>query len=235
MIWLYAAVDDADAAVASFDKSAKRDLAVLQAGSEASGHVVPCIGRWTEDPLVEWSEEAVCAHSDAVQRMLAVCTVVPFRFRRLVSSVDDFHHELDGHASELAELLAWLRGRVELAVRARCSDAPAHEPAGSGRSYLINLRDPVIPPSLAELHHILLSTAVAATAVADDTCGMKGSYLVERGDVDDFCKMAKAALSDLPDITGLSVTGPWAPYSFVTSEWARTDGRQRLTVGGGHD
>lgn len=224
MIWLYGAVDDAEAAIGTFDETARADLAVLQAGlatgASRCGGSVPCIGRWSGDQLVQLSEQALREHSAAVQRIMAVCTVVPFRFRTVVPGVEDFHRELDGRAEELAELLTWLRGRVELAVRARCTDA-SPKPASSGREYLKSHRDRFIPRSLGELHHLLDNVAVAATACADGRHGMRSSYLVERESVDAFCNRARAAAARLPRVTDLSITGPWAPYSFVTVDWTR--------------
>lgn len=212
MIMLYGAVDDAVKAARTFHESERDQVVILEAGE------VSCVGRrMTKDPVGSL-EDALRDQDTVVQRMMAACTVVPFRFRTVVAGVEDFHRELDGRATELARLLLWLRDRVELAIRARCREAVRAASARSGKEYLLSRR-PHMPPPLVELHHLLLSRSVAATGQADGPCGMKGAYLVERGKVDEFIDHASDMASKQPGVTGLSVTGPWAPYSFVSPAW----------------
>lgn len=222
MILLYGAVDDARSAVESFDETERGSLVVLEARDKDRGarSGVPCIGRSVAQPAVSSLEQGLRDQDATVRRIMAACTIVPFRFQTVVSGTEEFHRELDGRSSELADLLVWLRARVELAVRARCTPG-ADPPVVSGRSYLASRRDHEFPAPLAGLHQALLSVSVAATAQADGPHGMKGSYLLERGALDEFTETARVLSSGGGDITELSVTGPWAPYSFVTAEWAR--------------
>ena len=222
MILLYGAVDDPRSAVESFDDTERGTLVVLEAHDHADGARtgIPCIGRSIEQHPVSSLEQALREQDAAVRRIMSACTIVPFRFQTVVSGTEEFHRQLDGRSSELADLLVWLRARVELAVRARCTPA-ADPPVVSGRSYLASRRDHEFPSPLADLHQTLLSVSVAATAQADGPHGMKGSYLLERGALDVFTEKARVSASGHGDITGLSVTGPWAPYSFVTGDWAR--------------
>lgn len=199
MIRLYGAVDQPDASELAFE-----DATVLYAAGS-----VACIGRRCASYELEPDRQTLTDHNALLRSLMSVCTVVPFRFNTVVVDSDQFHAALDVRASDLAELLSWLRGRVELAVRAG-APSPARRCARSGREYLHR-----IPAAHSSFHRLLSTRAVASTASCDSHHALKASYLVDRGETDDFCRQVAVAAESLPRPADVSVTGPWPPYSFT--------------------
>ncbi len=214
MIYLYGAVDDAeralDAAGAEHPGTGDNDdFRVLWARH------VACVAQVTETPDQSAGPAALVAHDRVVRRVMSVATVVPFRFGTTVSDEDEFHRQLDARAAEFDGLLLWLRGRQELAVRARAAATDVPRCARTGREYLRRLAGGPGAATWDELHRVLAAGAADARPDADGEGGLKASYLVEGARVEEFCRRAVEAQRRWPHIQ-MSVTGPWAPYSFVT-------------------
>ena len=73
----------------------------------------------------EFARAALTAHSDALEAVLAVATVLPMRFGVIMESEEAVQERLlQPHQVELREQLDRLEGRVELTLRATYEEAP---------------------------------------------------------------------------------------------------------------
>lgn len=195
MIHLLGAVDDAGAALSQVE-----GLALLEAGGVAYVGI-PTATR----PIPDTG--SLTTHDGIVSRLMDVCTVVPFRFGTIVHDVADLEVKMATFGADMPHLLGWLRGRREVALRA------AVPQSASGRR---GASPGPIPPDLEGLHRELSRKAVSAWCIWDDPQAlMRGAYLVEVGEVNAFSETAFRAAACRPTLTGVSLTGPWAPYSFA--------------------
>jgi hypothetical protein len=90
----------------------------------------------------------------------------------------------------------------------------------SGRAYLYNRRRQPESPlhrSLVPFHKQLARHARAWTVHSRPDTSMVGAYLVAAGEVEAFRVDFVAARDQHPRLR-VSLTGPWAPYSFVDPE-----------------
>jgi gas vesicle protein GvpL/GvpF len=150
-------------------------------------------------------EPSLWAYEQVVERLMAGATVLPARFGTTASDDDQITAMLAERQSELTETLARVRDAVEFAVRAPTQiDDPPHtddDPARPGTAYIERL--------LAQDRRFRDLDAVASWLIsAKQRTGRGTAYLIDRGDADEFVAHAR----DL----GLTVTGPWPPYSFTT-------------------
>lgn len=226
MIHLYAAVDDPVAACAVLGPAAE----VLHHGT------VACVGTEVASEALVPTEPALRRHLAAVEDLLGVCTVVPFRFGTAVDDEEDLRRRAPELAARAPELLSWFRGRVELGVRAypEVPDPTLPPPPRSGREYLRALRDRSVPSTQLRALHTTLAGAAAATTVSMHGVGLTAAYLVAREDLESFRLLAQRAGERLPSPWQMSVTGPWAPYSFVDAPPRDAgSGSPLISVGGG--
>ncbi len=227
MIGLYGVVDEPEAALAACrklsDDPPPETLCLIGTSR------VSCVGRRCTTRDVPTDSRALVGHDAVLRRIMTVSTVVPFRYGTVLGEAEA-ERDLGGREEAFEDLLAWLRGRVELALRARSSAARPECSHSSGRSYLMKLRKLAADPALTGLHRALTSWSVAAVAAPDRPGGIKASYLVERADVDAF-KEALEAHARAGGIEGVSLTGPWAPYSFVDRDPAAA-GREKGATNG---
>lgn len=218
MIYLYCAVDDAGRALEGATSAAPpaAGLCVLWAAS------VACLARSADGLEPHPGPDALVAHDRVVRAAMTSATVVPFRFGTTVADEAEFHRRLDGQAEQFEHLLERLRGRQELALRARSATAQPPRCAPTGRDYLTRLAGGPDARIWEQLHRELAAAAVDAQSDSDGEGGMKASYLVEGTRIEEFCRRASEAQSRWPGIR-MSVTGPWAPYSFVGLAGSRMD------------
>ncbi len=200
MIQLYCVVDQPEAALGACRSQSGPDLELIRTRR------VSCIGRRCESTDLPTDGQALLDHDVLVRQMMEVSTVVPFRYGTVVPTV----------AEAERELLDRLKGHVELALRARASTSQIRRSNGTGRSYLRMLRDEQESLLLADLHHTLASHCAAAVVAAHRPCDIKASYLVERTEVGGFRLLLAHTLTGRRGLRDVSLTGPWAPYSFVT-------------------
>lgn len=158
---------------------------------------------------------SLCGHDAAVIDLMAACTVAPFQFGTVVSDAVDLATKLGGRGDRMPFLLKRLRGRREMALRAGL----AHPRGGgdgtspTGAAYLRARRE---PDELTQLHRELAAQAVEALSDWDARRRLfKASYLVEVADVAVFAGAASRQAAAHPAISSVSLTGPWAPYSFA--------------------
>lgn len=131
--------------------------------------------------------EALLDHDRVVYSLMDRATVVPVRFGTVVDDESEIRSLLLKRRKELRGLLAHVRGRVELGVRGQ------QPKARTGREYM---------HAKLEMERSLAPLAADTRARSKET-----AYLVERDLVGKFTERARSM--------GLSVTGPWPPYSFT--------------------
>jgi len=179
----------------------------------------------------------LAAHNRVTTAMLATGAVVPLRFGTTFPDDGAVREALVARARRLEALLRQLEGKVEFGLRACCDEPPAAaEPAPPaavtsgtetspaagtpGRSYLESLRrsrrDPAggLAAPLRDLHHTL-SGRVAAAVLLPAEEGLVAAYLVGAAESSAFRAAVGAAADE--DLHA-ELSGPWAPYTFVTAE-----------------
>jgi Gas vesicle synthesis protein GvpL/GvpF len=173
-------------------------------------------------------------HDQVLTTLMRTCTVAPARFGSVLADVDRLGDVLAAQGPRLAPVLARLRGASELAVRASVSGMEDEHSAAwhsvpsqampAGRSYLLARRQERmggravgLPSCLAQLHDRLASRAHCWTVRATPDKSLVGAYLIARREVDAFRDDLVGARADEPRLRA-TLTGPWAPYSFVEPE-----------------
>ncbi len=167
-------------------------------------------------------EATLVAYSQVVDRLMRGGALLPARFGTTASSDQEIQAMLFERREELTEGLDRVRGAVEFAVRARSPSAsgglgvvepatpaaaePAQDDADNpGTAYLLRRLG-------QEQHARELSGRVAAAAgelirASIHRPHQAVAYLVEQSHADEFARRTRAL--------GLTVTGPWPPYSFA--------------------
>ena len=156
-------------------------------------------------------------HERVVTSAMEAGPVLPMRFGTLVGGDHELHAVLSERGVELERALDRVRGRVELGVSALWPRAVAEPVAETGRAFLVAKleRRDAARRIARELHSRLVELAIDArcTLLPREDTPFAGAYLVDRGRVDGFERVAEA-LGLAQDEVELVLTGPWAPYSF---------------------
>jgi hypothetical protein len=201
------------------------------------------VARLVRGPLAAWyallprrapDEAGLRAHEAVVREALRSATPVPFRFGTWFADEAALAALLSDEAERLLALLARVRGRVEMGVRAvegaasePPADAPVPAPAGSGpgRAYLERRREALGAGARRERRaeriagevreRLEAGAEVLTTLLPDPTTPCELSFLIPRGEVVSFRE--RVAALQLEGVE-LVVSGPWAPYSFVAGE-----------------
>ncbi len=154
--------------------------------------------------------ENLWAYEEAVERLMESGPLLPARFGTTADADAEIEAMLDDRHDELIRTLAHVGGAVELAIRpapaetAETAEAPA--PPQTGTEYM---RDRLAQERQTEqLERATAAFVRARTRRANSA----RAYLVERRHVSEFVAQASAL--------GLTITGPWPPYSFVGGEAA---------------
>lgn len=230
MIYVYAFVDDPGVEVDDLT-GVDGGLLFVVPGRSASAVVSE-----RDDLPVRTDVSALQEHERVTAALVDRCAVAPARFGTVVGGRGDLERQLEERGGHLARLFPALRGRVELALRAQLRDPSAATsgtagaaaptaarsvaPAGDrpGRRYLDGLRGPgqggEAAGALAALHTELSQLASAASSDFDDEGTLVASYLVPAERVTAFWDGFADQAAERPEVA-LSLTGPWAPYSFV--------------------
>ena len=218
MIHLACVVDDVQAAHDVCDDEGSGTIVVVLDRDLA------CVGRVCDRADPPTDPAHLVEHDQLVARLMQACSsVVPFRYGTVLPDTDAVRAELSVRRQGFYALLDRLRGRVELALRAtpgglvHAGSARSDDPGeGPGRSYLRSLRvDAAGYEPLERLHRTLAASAVAAVAEPVVRAGMKASYLLEEFDVDGFRRALDRAVDGAEGVGQVSLTGPWAPYTFA--------------------
>ncbi|GII66000.1 gas vesicle protein [Sphaerisporangium krabiense] len=225
---------------------------VAHGGLVAYVSTVP-LEEFGEEPLrrsledLEWVGETARAHHRVVEAVAAVATTAPVRLVTVYGGDDQVRDMLERRHDDFAAVLARVAGRREWGVKVYARPAaPAAEesvPAeagGPGTAYLrrrkasLRGRDEAWRRAAERAEHIHETLTDIAAAGArhrpqdphlsgrDDWMLLNGAYLVDDARREEFA----AAVDGLrePDIE-VELTGPWAPYSFTSLEFAGSEGR----------
>jgi hypothetical protein len=218
MIHLYGVVDD--------PHPRPTGLTVIPLGRLA------CVAAESAVPDPPRDGDSLLAHDAVIADLMRTCTVVPFRFGTVFADASEAYRALAPRSGVFEALLARLAGKVELGVRAAMSTpsgsgssvvphlagvaAGASPPDDAGRSYLAALAAACDSGSLERLHRALAGAAEASVCSTGPGSSIRSAYLVDRDGVDAFGGLLRRTVDRLPDVEQVSLTGPWAPYSFVT-------------------
>jgi hypothetical protein len=145
---------------------------------------------------------ALQAFAEVVRSLATTGAVLPARFGTAVDAEPELRTMLDRRSDELHALLERVDEAVEFAVH-RPDEPPqagaVQDDEGPGAHYMRRL--------LAESRHMRDATLCSLSRERPRRVGRSASYLVARADIDAF--LASAAER------GMTVTGPYPPYSFV--------------------
>lgn len=249
MIYVYAIVDDPGVAVAGLTGLEDVPLVRFSRGRLAAVCSVHHQLDLEPDAATLWQHERVTA------KLMEHCAVAPVRFGTVFGDGGKVARVLADQEGRFTTVLARLRGKVELSVRARAphvrdAEAPGGEhcgplsvddpvaydrdraptplppsdrprPCGSGQQYLrslgkTNLACPNagLTGSLADIYAILSAHAEDAALQDGAAERMVAAYLVSTGQVGFFERTVIAVGDRHPEVE-MSLTGPWAPFSFV--------------------
>ncbi|MEZ7129186.1 GvpL/GvpF family gas vesicle protein [Nonomuraea sp. AD125B] len=220
---------------------------IVRGGLVAYVSSVP-MERFAEEPLrrsledMDWLAGTARAHHRVVDAVAAATPTAPVRLVTVYDGDEQVSDLLERRADDFAEVLEQVTGRREWGVKAfadptseeRPDERPSCEKPGKpGTAYLqrrrANLRgrEQNRRQALARAEHI--HAALATVAVASrrhrpqdprlsgraDWMLLNGAYLVDEGRVAEFATMAGQLGGGGVEVT---VTGPWAPYSFTVME-----------------
>ena len=205
------------------------------------------LDQFDEQPLREhladmaWVEQTARRHQLVLDAVLAQCTPIPMRLCTLYTNEDALREMLEREQDNLSSALHELSGKLEWGVQVfasgkRTAAASAVPGSASGTAYLQNklaartadehqLAD--IERVLEQLHAELCDIAVACrlgvpqrpeVSVRDAPMVLNAFYMVASEQRESF-RMRVAELHDELAAQGieLQLTGPWAPYNFVTA------------------
>jgi hypothetical protein len=232
VIWVYGICERPD-----MPPPRRRGLAQAPLDGVREGGLMAVISRHVHPPG-EPALDALWVHERVVERIMADRAVLPMRFGTKLAEDDALRHVLATRQEQFLAALDRVRGRVEVGVRAmQPLDAQFHggpeperstPPATTGREYLqAKLRDGQrVEGEAAAVHEPLARLAVASArqpARAPDEL-LRASYLVDRGVVGRFRGAVERLQKTHPGVAILC-TGPWPPYSFVTTSATAATGQ----------
>jgi hypothetical protein len=222
---------------------ASGDVAALASRVRLSEFGAAALERNLEDRA--WLERTARAHDAVLTRALRSGAVVPLRLCTVFSSEERLISMLRQEEPRLRDELRRVQGRAEWAVKILADRAaveggtttPTGEAdASSGRAYLARKRhqrsarqdaQALIDMAVAEAHEGLRRHACASALLRPQNAELSGrhgsmvhngAYLVDVASADDFIAAAgELAQAQRPRGLHLEVTGPWAPYNFVTA------------------
>ncbi len=210
---LYAVADRRHVSPAGVTGLGDHPLRSVPAG-ELTAVVSDCAG----PPAPE--SDALLRFEQIVEALMSERTVLPARFGTVLSDENAALELLTDRHRELADALRRVGGAVEMGVRAGWSD-DGQDARPSGAEYLLGrLEHRQRAQRVArELDAALgaLSRQRACRIRARPDGQVSAAYLVARPRIDEF-RAACHRLAETVDEARVICTGPWPPYSFVTSE-----------------
>jgi Gas vesicle synthesis protein GvpL/GvpF len=213
VIWVYCVGDRPELPVPE-----RRGLAEAPLEGVRAGDLLAVVTRHDHAPG-EPAPDALWAHEQVVERVMADRAVLPMRFGTTQPDEAALVEALMTRHDALRAALDRVRGRVEIGVRAVGGEgAPAA--AETGREWLLgrletSRRDERVA---SELHAPLAALAAAERRRAPAAPGeiLRAAYLVDRDSLARFGAVVERLQSERPDVAILC-TGPWPPYSFVSA------------------
>ncbi|MGA5195250.1 GvpL/GvpF family gas vesicle protein [Streptomyces exfoliatus] len=191
---------------------------------------------------LDWLEEVARAHHSVVEFLAARTTVLPLRLATVYRDDDSVRAVLREGERAFAGMLDRFAGHVEWGVKvyadpvAASDAAAAEEPAESdpGRAYLrrrrqqrdaqgaarsaaveavTRIRETAGELAVERVGHRPQQGRLAASGVGENL--VNDSYLVPEDGSGAFHERVRRAAREMTGVR-VEVTGPWAPYSFVT-------------------
>jgi hypothetical protein len=160
------------------------------------------------------SREDALSFGRTVEKVASTADVLPFRYGTTAEDAEEARALLREHGSAWAARLQKVEGCAELAIRAAPPAADAERPQ-SGKEHLTRLvsRSRVLDAAEGELGDLLTGRCRVVRRLAHHE-ELKLSCLVERESVERVRSVLEEWASAREELV-VSVTGPWAPYSFA--------------------
>lgn len=161
------------------------------------------------------NREDALAFGRTIERLAADVDVLPFRYGTTVADTDEARALLREHGSAWAARLQKVEGCAELALRATPPPADHRERAESGTEHLHRLvsRSRHLAAVEGEVADLLTGRCRVVRRLAGHE-ELRLSFLVERPSVEPVRSALQEWATGRDDLV-VSVTGPWAPYSFA--------------------
>ncbi len=218
MIWVYALCDRPEMPLPAGTGLARAPLYAV-----GEGDVLAVFSHHAEPPG-EPAPDALWAHEQVVERLMAGRAVLPMRFASKLPDEDALRSFLASNQSSLLKGLDRVRNRVELAVRVvrttpdpDAGAVPDRETRTSGREYLLDKLQEQrrADRAVSGVHEPLAAAAVDSRRHAGRAPReiLRASYLVDHETVPRFLATIDQLQRDERSVAILS-TGPWPPYSF---------------------
>ncbi|MDT7709724.1 MAG: hypothetical protein QOG20_5331 [Pseudonocardiales bacterium] len=187
-----------------------------------------------------WLEETARAHDTVVASLARTHTIAPVRMATVYRSDDNVRTLLRERSAVFGAALDRVRGRAEWGVKGFATRRPDAQPpavsgAGPGTAYLMRRRaqrDQAATTrersldAAESVHRRIAGIAVASRRYPpqdprltghSDEMVLNAAYLVDDARTEALEReVSRMSCSDLR----LELTGPWAPYSFATSDEA---------------
>ncbi|RTM01598.1 GvpL/GvpF family gas vesicle protein [Ancylobacter aquaticus] len=190
-------------------------------------HALVCAASEAADAAIAREPSQIWRHQEVVAALMEGRPVLPLRFGTVVEDSAACLRLLARHHAELSAQLDRVRHCVEFALRvaglSELADPgldPNATPAGlgPGASHLRTLvrRERGWPVSSAAFPHDTLTAHAASRllwARSPSQPDLRASFLVQRRSASAFLDDVNALQRLRPDL-GITVTGPWPPYSF---------------------
>lgn len=176
--------------------TAPDDELVEHRGLAALVHVVPY-------RLPEWDEAKIREHSNAIERAMRRCTIVPAPYGIVFRGREQVTEFLEDQGVALDEALSYLDGAFEMRMHVQPSGrrpmASEGELADSAASFYSALR---------RRSQASFTLAPAGRRI------LSAVFLVKRADWVSFVEFVDELDADHPEFQ-FDLTGPWPPYDFV--------------------
>jgi len=163
------------------------------------------------------SREDALAFGRIVERFASAIDVLPFRYGTTAADTEAARLLLREHESSWSARLLQVEGCSELAIRAARAET-VEEPATSGAQHLDRLvsRSRQLDLAEQEIGQLLTGRCRVVRRLAGHQ-ELRLSCLVERHQVERLRLMVEEWAASQTELE-VSVTGPWAPYSFVAND-----------------
>ena len=244
MIYLYAITDQPEMALPAL--TGWGEMNALDAGVFSLVYMdIAAVAERLTAPTPLPVEANLWQHEALLDALMADHTVLPVRFGTVLIDDAALQAVLAAHYTDFINDLKRVRGRVELSLRVLWNDkdqikenvieqtaAQEAKIEMSGRAYML-ARLKVEQQKqgsrqqaerlVAELHSPLAHLSVQNTNQILPTPALllKAAYLVEQDEIKAFLREVEKLRVIYPALRFLC-TGPWPPYSFVSSSTART-------------
>ena len=168
------------------------------------------------DAIPEPTRAELLAHWHAIQEAAARAPVLPVRFGTAVASVDELRATVAAHEDAWFARLSELRGDVEVIVHLRLPPVESGTAVAGGADYLrrrvheAHTREALRTDLRGLLDHLVSEQQPLPARGGERLALRLPAHAV--GDVREAITRWADARSD---IAGVSVTGPWPPFSFT--------------------